>query len=219
MATASDARAWARAGLRGIGNSLYTPFSGIDGDEIDWGAYRTLVRYCVGGLGHEMLWCTSGIAEFWALTLDERKRLLEVAIEEGRKADPDVVVQACTAATSAKDCVELTRHAQQAGADIDLDGMVTQAAPLSALVQRLGRVNRMGSRPAAPARPGRDPRARRRRPGLGWRGVGHLRRGHGDAVNTPSPAAHVPPDGIITSMRAADATSPRYPMFAAAALT
>ena len=29
-----------------------------------------------------------------------------------------VVVQACTAAMSAKDCLELTRHAQQAGADI-----------------------------------------------------------------------------------------------------
>ena len=94
MATAKDARAWARAGLRGIGNSLYTPFSGTDGDEIDWDAYRTLVRYCVGELGHEMLWCTSGIAEFWALTLDERKRLLEVAVEEGRRANPDVVVQA-----------------------------------------------------------------------------------------------------------------------------
>ena len=100
MATAKDARAWARAGLRGIGNSLYTPFSGTDGDEIDWDAYRTLVRYCVGELGHEMLWCTSGIAEFWALTLDERKRLLEVAVEEGRRANPDVVVQACTASMS-----------------------------------------------------------------------------------------------------------------------
>jgi 4-hydroxy-tetrahydrodipicolinate synthase len=65
-----------------------------------------------------MLWCTSGIAEFWSLTLDEQKRLLETAIEEGRAADPDVVVQACTAAMSAKDCLELTRHAQQAGADI-----------------------------------------------------------------------------------------------------
>ena len=65
-----------------------------------------------------MLWCTSGIAEFWSLTLDERKRLLEIAIEEGRAAKPDVVVQACTAATSAKDCLELTRHAQEAGADI-----------------------------------------------------------------------------------------------------
>ena len=118
MATAKEAREWARENLRGIGNSLYTPFCGDDGDDIDWDAYRTLVRYCVGELRHPMLWCTSGIAEFWSLTMDERKRLLEVAIEEGRAADPDVVVQACTAAMSAKDCLELTLHAQQAGADI-----------------------------------------------------------------------------------------------------
>ena len=118
MATAKEAREWAHATLRGIGNSLYTPFCGDDGDDIDWDAYRRLVRYCVGELRHPMLWCTSGIAEFWSLTLDERKRLLEVAIEEGRAADPDVVVQACTAAMSAKDCLELTWHAQQAGADI-----------------------------------------------------------------------------------------------------
>jgi 4-hydroxy-tetrahydrodipicolinate synthase len=44
-------------------------------------------------------------------------KALEVAIEEGRAANPDVVVQACTAATSAKDCLELTQHAQEAGAD------------------------------------------------------------------------------------------------------
>lgn len=118
MATAKEAREWARGNLRGIGNSLYTPFSGDDGDDIDWDAYRTLVRYCVGELRHPMLWCTSGIAEFWSLTIDERKRLLEIAIEEGRAADPGVVVQACTAAMSAKDCLELTLHAQQAGADI-----------------------------------------------------------------------------------------------------
>ena len=118
MATAKEARAWARSTLRGIGNSLYTPFCGDDGDDIDWDAYRTLVRYCVGELRHPMLWCTSGVGEFWSLTLDERKRLLEVAIEEGRAANPDVVVQACTAAMSAKDCLELTRHAQEAGADV-----------------------------------------------------------------------------------------------------
>ena len=118
MATATDAREWAREALRGIGNSLYTPFCGADGDEIDWDSYRTLVRYCVGELRHPLLWCTSGIAEFWSLTIDERKRLLEVAIEEGRAANPDVVVQACTAAMSAKDCLELTLHAQHAGADI-----------------------------------------------------------------------------------------------------
>src|SRR6201995_3400190 len=119
MPSAADARDWvADGGLHGLGDSLYTPFAGRDGDEIDWAAYRTLVRYCVGDLGHSMLWCTSGLAEFWSLTLDERKRLLEVAIEEARAVNPDVVVQACTAAMSAKDCLDLTLHAQQAGADI-----------------------------------------------------------------------------------------------------
>lgn len=99
MVTARDAREWAaEGGLTGIGNSLYTPFTGRDGDDIDWDAYRTLLRYCVGGLEHDMLWLTSGIAEWWALTIDERKQLLEVAVEESRSINPDVVIQACTAA-------------------------------------------------------------------------------------------------------------------------
>jgi 4-hydroxy-tetrahydrodipicolinate synthase len=119
MVSARDARAWAAdGGLRGIGDSLYTPFNGRDGDDIDWEAYRTLVRYCTGDLEHAMLWLTSGIAEWWSLTMDERKRLLEVAVGEARAINPDVVIQACTAATSAKDTVELTLHAQEHGADI-----------------------------------------------------------------------------------------------------
>jgi 4-hydroxy-tetrahydrodipicolinate synthase len=119
MVSARDARAWAAdGGLHGIGDSLYTPFEGRDGDDIDWEAYRTLVRYCVGDLDHAMLWLTSGIAEWWSLTVAERKQLLEVAVEEARAIDPDVVIQACTSAGSAKDTVELTRHAQEHGADI-----------------------------------------------------------------------------------------------------
>ncbi|UNB50654.1 dihydrodipicolinate synthase family protein [Mycolicibacterium sp. YH-1] len=118
MANARDAREWARTALRGIGDSLYTPFCGTDGDDIDWDGYRALVRHCISTLDHQMLWCTSGLAEFWALTIGERKRLLEVAIAEARAIKPDVVIQACTSATAAKDCVELTMHAQEVGADI-----------------------------------------------------------------------------------------------------
>jgi 4-hydroxy-tetrahydrodipicolinate synthase len=119
MVDAAHAREWAaEGGLRGIGDSLYTPFSGADGDGIDWDAYRTLVRYCVGPLRHDMLWLTSGVGEWWSLTLSERKRLLEVAVEEARAVAPDTVIQACTSAASAKDAVELTRHAAEHGADI-----------------------------------------------------------------------------------------------------
>jgi 4-hydroxy-tetrahydrodipicolinate synthase len=47
MARAREAKdRAAQGGLHGIGDSLYTPFSGPDGDEIDWEAYRSLVRYC-----------------------------------------------------------------------------------------------------------------------------------------------------------------------------
>jgi 4-hydroxy-tetrahydrodipicolinate synthase len=118
MANARDARQWARTALHGVGNSLYTPFCGQDGDDIDWDAYSILVRHCVGTVGHSMLRVTSGLAEFWSLTIGERKRLLEVAVEEARAINKEVVVQSCTAALSAKECLELTRHAQQAGADI-----------------------------------------------------------------------------------------------------
>ena len=48
MPSARDAKEWAAGALRGIGDSLYTPFSGTDGDDIDYDAYRALVRYCVG---------------------------------------------------------------------------------------------------------------------------------------------------------------------------
>jgi len=119
MVAARDARAWAAdGGLHGIGDSLYTPLDGRDGDDIACDAYRTLVRYCAGDLRQDMLWLTSGIAEWWSLTIPERKQLLEVAVEEARAINPEIVIQACTSAASAKDTVELTAHAQEHGADI-----------------------------------------------------------------------------------------------------
>jgi 4-hydroxy-tetrahydrodipicolinate synthase len=119
MPSARDAREWAAAGgLHGIGDSLYTPFSGPDGDEIDFDAYRALVRYCVQDLEHAMLWLTSGVGEWWSLTMDERRQLVEIAIDETRRVAPASVIQAATSAMSAKDSLELTQHAQHAGADI-----------------------------------------------------------------------------------------------------
>lgn len=118
MARASEARDWAKGHLRGVADSLYTPFSGKDGDEIEYEAFRALVRYCLGDLDHDGLWLVSGLAEWWSLTMDERKKLAEVAVEEARTVKPGAFLQVCTTALSAKDTVELTLHAQEIGADI-----------------------------------------------------------------------------------------------------
>ena len=75
------------------------PFCGKDGEDIDWEAYRTLVRYCVGPLRHDMLWLTSGVGEWWSLTGTERRQLLEIAVDEARAVAPDTVIQACTSAS------------------------------------------------------------------------------------------------------------------------
>jgi 4-hydroxy-tetrahydrodipicolinate synthase len=118
MARASEAREWAQASLRGIADSMITPFNGECGDEIDYDAYRAVVRYALGDLDHAGLWITSGLAEWWALTMDERKQLVEVTVDEARRVKPSAFIQACTVAMSAKETVELTRHAQDAGVDI-----------------------------------------------------------------------------------------------------
>jgi 4-hydroxy-tetrahydrodipicolinate synthase len=118
VARAGEAREWAQANLHGIADSLITPFGGESGDDIDYDAYRAIIGYCLGALDHDGLWITSGLAEWWALTMDERKKLVEVAVEETRRIKPSAFIQACTVALSAKDTVELTRHAQDAGADI-----------------------------------------------------------------------------------------------------
>ena len=118
MARAGEAREWAQAHLRGIADSLITPFAGECGDDIDYDAYRAIIGYCLGDLDHDGLWITSGLAEWWALTMDERKKLVEAAVEEIRRVKPSAFVQACTVALNAKDTVELTRHAQDVGVDI-----------------------------------------------------------------------------------------------------
>ena len=130
MANAKEALDWVtQGGLHGLGESLYSPFSGPEGDDLDLEAYRWLVRYVVGDLNRPMLWTTSGVGEWWALTMEERKILLEVAVEESRAINPNTVIQANTQANGAKDALELTLHAQEAGADI----CFIQTPPLEAM--------------------------------------------------------------------------------------
>src|SRR5271170_2373245 len=100
MATARDAREWAPGALRGIIDSLYTPFSGPGGEHVDTDAVRALVRYCLDDLGHDGIWVGGLVGECWALGVAERKLLLEVAVDEARSVRPGVLVEACPASTN-----------------------------------------------------------------------------------------------------------------------
>lgn len=118
MATAAEARDWAPGALRGIVDSLYTPFSGESGEEIDEAALRYLVGHVLGALDHDGIWVGGLVGEAWAMSTAERKRLLEIAVGEARAVKPGALVEACPVSLNVMETVELSLHAAEVGADI-----------------------------------------------------------------------------------------------------
>ena len=118
MSNATEARAWAPGALRGIIDSLYTPFSGPGGETIDEAAFRALIDHCLGSLGHDGIWVGGLVGEAWAMSLSERKQILEIAVDEVRSVKPGALIEACPVSTNVLETVELARHAAHAGADI-----------------------------------------------------------------------------------------------------
>src|SRR5688572_23033571 len=108
----SEAKDAARAQFRGLWTAITTPFL-ADG-AIDEAGLRRNMRHVTDGLRIEGVFCTGVMGEFWALTKEERKRVVEIVVEEARGK---CKVIAHTAHHSADETVELTRHAQEAGAD------------------------------------------------------------------------------------------------------
>ena len=76
------------------------------------------MRHCLVDLDQDGIWLTGGIGEFWSLTTEELKSVVAVATEEARKVKPGALVQVMSSTDTAKQCVELTLHAQDLGVDI-----------------------------------------------------------------------------------------------------
>jgi 4-hydroxy-tetrahydrodipicolinate synthase len=95
--------------LKGIFPALVTPF--VPGDGVDEGAYRQLLRFVLPDVDGVVPCGTTG--EFSYMTLEERKRTIEICIDEvaGR-----VPVLAGTGCTTTRETVALTSWAKDAGA-------------------------------------------------------------------------------------------------------
>jgi 4-hydroxy-tetrahydrodipicolinate synthase len=109
----SEAKAAARAQFRGVWAALTTPFK--PDLQIDERGLRGNMRHLTRNLKVDGVLCCGTMGEFWALTHDERKRVLEIVVDEARRGGCKILAH--TAHPSAHETIELTRHAQAAGAD------------------------------------------------------------------------------------------------------
>jgi len=108
----AEAKEASRAQFRGIWAAITTPFT--PDDRLDEPGLRRNMRYYTDGLGVDGIFCTGTMGEFWALTKEERNRAVEIVVEEARGK---CKVIAHTGHHSPNETVDLTRHAQEVGAD------------------------------------------------------------------------------------------------------
>jgi 4-hydroxy-tetrahydrodipicolinate synthase len=96
--------------LRGSYPPLITPFKG---DAVDYDSYANLVEFQISSGSHGIV--TNGTsAEPSVLTIEERKKILEVAIDVAAGRIP---VMAATGSQSYAETLDLTEHATRAGAE------------------------------------------------------------------------------------------------------
>src|SRR5262249_34355961 len=114
--TKAEAKQAARERFTGLWAAITVPFGA--GGGVDEAALRGDLDRLTGGPAIEGVFCGGGcggvMSEFWALSGAERRRLTEVVADRARGRCP---VLAHTGDHSAAETIELTRHAEAAGAD------------------------------------------------------------------------------------------------------
>ena len=97
--------------IKGIVVPLVTPFN--EDESLNENALREIVDYLIDA-GVHGLFPSGSQGELWALTAEEKKRVMEIVVEQ---ADGRVFVMPSTGATTTKESIELTKHAEACGAD------------------------------------------------------------------------------------------------------
>lgn len=110
--TKKEAKAYARAKMHGLWGAITYPFK--EDLELDAKGLVSDLAYYIDTLKIDGYYMGGIINEFWALTVEERMRAQEILIREANKK---VVTISMTGHTCIKTAIELSRHAQKAGAD------------------------------------------------------------------------------------------------------
>ncbi len=108
----ADAKDYARANLKGVWAAALTPFT--DDLRIDEDGFRDNVRHWTEDLGIAGIFVSGKQGEFFSMSIDERKRSLELAVEAtGERAQ---TIMSCSD-QNFDVVIDLARHAEGAGAD------------------------------------------------------------------------------------------------------
>src|SRR5437899_749143 len=97
--------------LKGVLSAIVTPFTD-DGEQIDETKLRKLIDQNIAD-GVDGFVPAGGTGEFSVLSHQERLKLVEIVIEQ---AAGRVAVLAHTGATSSREAITLSKHAERAGA-------------------------------------------------------------------------------------------------------
>ncbi len=95
--------------IKGVSAALVTPFTE---DSIDEEAFRNLIHHCKEQGIHGVVPCGSS-GEFTSMTFEERKRVIEIAVEEAY----GMTVIAGTGDSSTDKAIEMTKTAEDLGVD------------------------------------------------------------------------------------------------------
>jgi 4-hydroxy-tetrahydrodipicolinate synthase len=106
----------ARQKVKGLWIAIPTPFA-PDGREVDEDTLAASVEHYVDGLEVDGIFCGGVMGEFWALTLDERRRVHDVVV---RQAAGRVPVMAQVGHHAFSDTLALCDHALEHGVDFGI---------------------------------------------------------------------------------------------------
>jgi len=108
----SEAKAAARERFGGLWAATTTPFD--QAGQLDEAGLAADMDRLTGELGVDGVFCAGVMSEFWALSVAERHRLVTAVVAAARGK---CQVIAHTGHHSVTETIELTRHAEAAGAD------------------------------------------------------------------------------------------------------